>query len=190
MQKHIESRKRWLLMLVIAGWVLTSSVSVAANHPTWRGLVVEDENRCSSYNRESDYRYSQSLEARIVERMGGQIYSPYCGTVFSSTSETDIEHIVSLSEAHDSGLCRADVSTRRHFASDLDNLTLAPPAKNRCNKGGKCGFDAGEWLPESNRCWFAARVVAVKQKYGLSVDQRERDALETVLSECDSLDME
>ena len=40
----------------------------------------------------------------------------------SPTNETDIEHIVARSEAHDSGLCVADEATRRRFATDLLNL--------------------------------------------------------------------
>ena len=47
-------------------------------------------------------------------------------------------------------------------------------------------FDAHEWLPPMNRCWFAARVVAVKRKYALTVDRREADSLERVLSGCTS----
>ena len=39
-------------------------------------------------------------------------------------------------------------------------------------------------MPRMNQCWFAGRVVAVKRKYGLSVDVREARALEGVLSEC------
>ena len=31
------------------------------------------------------------------------------GAVFSSPQDTDIEHIVARSEAHDSGLCRVDL---------------------------------------------------------------------------------
>ena len=38
------------------------------------------------------------------------------GRVFDSLEETDIEHIVARSEAHDSGLCHADRETRRAFA--------------------------------------------------------------------------
>ena len=87
--------------------------------------------------------------------------------------------MVATSEAHDSGLCAADAGTRRRFASDLLNLTLAAPAVNRHRKSGK---DAGEWLPRMNRCWFAARVVAVKRKYRLTVDEREARALEGVLT--------
>ena len=44
-------------------------------------------------------------------------------------------------------------------------------------------------MPGMNQCWFAARVVAVKRKYGLSVDVRETRALEGVLSECASTEM-
>lgn len=154
-------------------------------HSTWRGLTIAAENRCSPYSA-GDYRYGAYVEADIVAAMGGYIYEPYTGTHFSSSRETDIEHIVARSEAHDSGLCDADATTRRAFAEDLDNLTLASPSVNRHQKSSK---DAAEWMPETNQCWFADRVVKVRQKYELTVDQLEADALEAVLSGCTSLDM-
>ena len=40
-----------------------------------------------------------------------------------------------------------------------------------------------------NRCWFAGRVVAVKRKYGLTIDGREVRTLEGILSGCDSMEM-
>ena len=40
-----------------------------------------------------------------------------------------------------------------------------------------------------NRCWFAARMVAVRRKYGLTIDWRQADALKCVLSACDSTEM-
>ena len=94
--------------------------------------------------------------------------------------------MVATSEAHDSGLCAANAGTKRRFASDVLNLTLASPPVNRRQKSGK---DAGEWLPRMNRCWFAARVVAVKRKYALTVDAREARVLEEVLSGCASTEM-
>ena len=151
----------------------------------WRGLTVAPEHRCAPYDRD-DYPYSQSVETRIIASMGGRVYGPYTGRYFASQRETDIEHMVATSEAHDSGLCGADAGTKRRFASDLLNLTLATPAVNRHQKSGK---DAGEWMPRMNRCWFAGRVVAVKRKYGLSVDGRETRALEGVLSGCGSTEM-
>ena len=53
----------------------------------------------------------------------------------------------------------------------------------------KSGKDAWEWLPRVSRCWLAARVVAVKRKYRLTVDAREARALEGVLSRCASTAM-
>lgn len=156
------------------------------NHLTtlnsWLGLRVAPENRCSPYNPE-DYPYSQRLERRIVADMGlgGHIYGPYENRYFGSTSETDIEHIVARSEAHDSGLCQASAFTRRAFSEDLLNLTLASPEVNRYRKGDK---DAGEWLPDYNLCWFANRVVQVKRRYSLTVDRREADKLKRVLADC------
>ena len=152
---------------------------------TWRGLTVAPEHRCAPYDRD-DYPYSQSVETRIIADMGGRVYGPYTGRYFGSRRDTDIEHMVATSEAHDSGLCVADAATKRRFSSDLLNLTLAAPAVNRHQKSGK---DAGEWMPRTNLCWFAGRVVAVKRKYGLSVDVREARALEGVLSGCRSTEM-
>ena len=131
-------------------------------------------------------RHPPSIERGIVRRLGA-VYGPYTGTCFASTSETDIEHIVATSEAHDSGLCSRDRATRTRFASDVRNLTLAAPQVNRYRKRDK---DAAEWLPSRNRCWFAARVVEVRRGYALTIDRREVDALERILAGCESTAME
>ena len=175
----------------ILGAVLLGCAGIAAAETprdNWRGLAVAGEHRCTPYAR-PDYPYPQSIEAGIVASMDGRIYGPYTGRNFASMRQTDIEHIVAFSEAHDSGLCAADRATRRRFASDPLNLTLAAPGVNRCGASGKCDSDAGEWLPAMNRCWFSGRVVAVKRKYRLTVDRREATALERVLSACSSTAM-
>ena len=116
----------------------------------------------------------------------GGVYSPYTGEWFADKYQTDIEHIVARSEAHDSGLCAADAATRRRFARDLRNLTLASPRLNRYRKVAK---DAAEWLPEKNRCWFAHRIIDVRRAYDLTIDRREARALDAVLASCDSTEM-
>ena len=159
--------------------------TIDAGTSTWRGLTIAAENRCSPYD-SNDYRYPQSVEAQIVADMGGIIYGPYTGTYFDSTSETDIEHMVARSEAHDSGLCDVTSAPRTQFSRDLLNLTLASPTVNRHQKGAK---DAAEWLPEVNQCWFADRVVKVRQQYQLTIDQPEADALDSVFAGCTSFEM-
>ena len=146
---------------------------------TWRGLTVAPEHRCSPYDAD-DYSYLQSVEDRIVIDLGG-IYSPYTCELFDSTRETDIEHIVARSEAHDSGLCAASAATRRSFARDLRNLTLASPDLNRRYKGA---LDVAEWHPEQNRCWFAQTVIQIRQSYGLTIDRAEVNALNRLLAGC------
>ena len=163
-----------------------NAVGNAASH--WRGIEIRPESRCSPYNR-SDYRYPQSVELVVIEELGG-IYSPYTGRCFSGRRETDIEHIVALSEAHDSGLCEPVpniMQLRRTFAADPLNLTLASPELNR---GRKRHYDGAEWMPPTNRCWFAQRIVEVRRKYGLTIDRREAEALERILSACSSVEME
>ena len=169
-------------LLLIAACLLWSATSVSAD--TWRGLVVAPEHRCTPYDA-SDYPYPQSVEARIVDSLGG-VWGPYTGLTYASTAETDIEHMVAKSEAHDSGLCSASAATRRQFARDLLNLTLASPTVNRHEKGGR---DAAEWMPDRNRCWFADRVVRVRQKYQLTIDRAEARALDRVLNSCSSTDL-
>ena len=151
---------------------------------TWRGLNVAQESRCAPYDSD-DYPYPQSVEDRMIAELGG-VYSPYTGEWFADKFETDIEHIVARSEAHDSGLCAAGATKRKQFARDLRNLTLASPQLNRYRKVAK---DAAEWLPEKNRCWFAQRVVEVRKAYALTIDRREAQALDAVLASCESSDM-
>lgn len=171
----------WIVFLTC---LLLSLNCTAADQQTWRGLVIEPENRCTSYDKSEQYPYPQSVEDEIVEKMGGVVYGPYTGRYFDNDRETDIEHIVAASEGHDSGLCAASASKRMQFATDQLNLTLAAPDVNRCGTGGKCGLDPAEWMPNRNKCWFANRIVQVKTKYELTVDQAEADALDAVLSTC------
>ena len=168
----------------------TATLTPASTQPPaqpsnlWRGITIAPENRCSPYDSD-EYRYSPSVEPRIVDAQGG-IYGPYTGTWFASIKETDIEHIVARSEAHDSGLCAAGPATWSEFASDLLNLTLASPSVNRHQKSDN---DVAEWLPDLNQCWYVDRTVQVRREYGLTIDRAEADAVDRILAGCESTDM-
>ena len=183
------NRSRFVLRCVLFAGCLDMGVAAhGLGAEEWRGLTLAPEHRCAPY-RPRDYPYPQAVELRIIAGMGGKVYGPYTGRYFSSRRKTDIEHIVARSEAHDSGLCRADSATKRTFARDPLNITLAAPAVNRCGPKGKCAHDAAGWLPPINRCWFAGRVLDVRRKYRLTIDRREAAALDRVLSGCNSTEM-
>ncbi len=95
---------------------IPSPTAAPAQTTGWRRLTVTAEYRCSPYDPD-DYSHPQSVESRIVADMGGIVYGPYSGRMFDSARETDIEHTVARSEAHDSGLCAADAPTRKRFSS-------------------------------------------------------------------------
>lgn len=184
---------KWQLeMTADAPLVVVNLMSTPAGHVTnlstapdllWRGLVVEPESRCADadYDRDEYGSRYRSQEDEIIEELGG-IFDPYTGTCYDSDTETDIEHMVALNEAHTSGMCAADTETKRTFAGDRLNLTLAAPEVNRA----KGSLDAFDWMPEMNRCWFADRVLQVRRKYGMTVDRDEAGALEQVLAACES----
>ena len=154
-------------------------LSFSGSGEEWRGLVVAPEERCAPYNA-AEYSYPQSVEPQIADRLGG-VYSPYTCETFGELIETDIEHIVARSEAHDSGLCSASSERKREFARDIRNLTLSAPHLNRNLKGAK---DVAGWVPEENKCWFAWRVIDVRRAYNLTIDRREADALDAILETC------
>ena len=181
-----RGRSGAILASLATALVLALGFVPNASAEMWRGLTVAPEHRCAPYDKRRDYPYPKSVERAIVRELGA-VYGPYTGRCFASTTETDIEHVVAASEAHDSGLCAADPTTKARFARDLRNLTLASPKVNRYQKSGK---DAADWVPDRNRCWFAGRVVEVKRAYRLTVDQREAAALEAILSSCESTALE
>ncbi len=156
----------------------------ALDGPSLLGIRIAPEVRITPYDRD-DYAYPQSIEISIIARQGG-IFSPYTLRCFDNRGETDIEHIVAVSEAHESGMSRRTDAERRAFGNDLDNLTLAAPRLNRYRKGAK---DPAEWLPDKNRCWYVAKYIEIKKKYGLTMDPAEASAIQKVYESCESFGM-
>ena len=112
----------------------------------WLGLEVRPDRgilECGVYDR-TDYGSGHRKEEAWIAREIGAILSPYDGARFDSIRETEVEHIVALGEAHRSGLCEVDNRTRKRFAADPLNLTLAGPILNR----RKSDQDAADWMPD------------------------------------------
>ena len=122
---------------------------------------------------------------RDCKVIGGQLLDPFSGKtlIFSSSKSTvDIDHLVSLSNAWQTGAAYFDKKTRESLANDPLNL-LAVDAKLNRQKGDG---DAATWLPplKSFRCKYVAIQVAVKAKYLLWVTSAEREAIIKVLDNC------
>ena len=122
---------------------------------------------------------------RDCKVIAGQLLDPFSGKVitFSTTKVViDIDHVVALSNAWQTGAAYFDKNTRLLIANDPINL-LAVDAKLNRQKGDG---DAATWLPpnKSFRCEYVAKQVAVKTKYQLWVTASEKSAIKEVLQSC------
>ncbi|GAA2733485.1 HNH endonuclease family protein [Streptomyces nogalater] len=109
---------------------------------------------------------------------GGRWYSPYDDRYIAGPSGLDIDHLVPLAEAWDSGASAWSVAEREAYANDLGDegaLTAVSAASNR----SKADQDPATWLPPaaSYRCRYATDWVADKTRWGASIDTGYRDAV-------------
>ncbi|MEU6521393.1 HNH endonuclease family protein [Streptomyces sp. NPDC046924] len=114
----------------------------------------------------------------------GSWYSPYDGATWTAASDVDIDHLVPLAEAWDSGARNWTTAQRQAFANDLSRPQLLAVTDNvNQSKGDK---DPAEWMPSRTayRCTYARAWVQVKYYYGLSVDSTEKSALQGYLASC------
>jgi hypothetical protein len=116
---------------------------------------------------------------------GGSWYSAFDGVTITNASDVDIDHMVPLKEAWDSGAHAWDRDRRRAFANDLDlpEALIAVSQSSNRSKGAK---DPAEWLPPlvSYHCQYVRDWMVVKIKWELSVDAREFNALRSVAAGC------
>ncbi|MGV9907526.1 HNH endonuclease family protein [Streptomyces sp. NPDC003388] len=116
---------------------------------------------------------------------GGQWYSPYDNRYISGPSGLDIDHLVPLAEAWDSGAFAWTAAEREAYANDLGDdraLIAVSAASNR----SKADQDPTTWLPPAvaYRCQYVTDWVADKTRWGLSIDAAEQAALSAELGNC------
>ncbi|MGW1878758.1 GmrSD restriction endonuclease domain-containing protein [Streptomyces sp. NPDC001975] len=116
---------------------------------------------------------------------GGSWYSPYDDRYLDSASKLDVDHLVPLAEAWDSGASAWTAKERETYANDLDDpraLIAVSAASNR----SKADKDPTEWLPPyvTDWCTYVTDWVADKTRYQLTIDPAEQNALTERLAAC------
>ncbi len=120
--------------------------------------------------------------------MSGILADPYTGTTISFTRGKDtsdlvqIDHVVALSNAWQTGAQQLTLEQRVAFANDPLELLAVDGSANQAKGDG----DAATWLPANKafRCQYVARQIAVKAKYSLWVTEAEKSAMRRVLADC------
>ncbi|MFC4122058.1 HNH endonuclease family protein [Nonomuraea zeae] len=115
---------------------------------------------------------------------GGAWYSYYDDVVVNEAAQLDVDHLVPLAEAWDSGASAWDAAKREQYANHLDHPEHLVAVTARSNRQ-KADKDPAEWLPiEQVHCRYIAEWVAVKRHWQLSVDSAEKAKLAEVASTC------
>ena len=120
------------------------------------------------------------LSGTLVDPFSGETINFVRGNV--SSMEVQIDHVVAMSNAWQTGAFKLSVKERTAFANDPMNL-LAVKGRLNSQKGDG---DAATWLPplKSFRCDYVARQIAVKIKYKLWFTAPEKEAMIRILKSC------
>ncbi len=120
------------------------------------------------------------LSGVLLDRYSGETINFVRGNVTSM--EVQIDHVVALSNAWQTGAFKLTLMQRTAFANDPMNLFAV---KGRLNSQKGDG-DAATWLPplKSFRCTYVAQQIAVKAKYSLWVTAPEKEAMTRILAAC------
>lgn len=117
----------------------------------------------------------------------GLWYDPYTDTQIRDPRALDVDHVVALQEAHESGGHAWSRMQRTAFANDLEDprTLIAVSAEVNRAKGAQ---GPESWLPPNPayRCTYLAHWIAIKVRWRLSMDESERVAVGNILAACEA----
>ncbi|MFI5808627.1 HNH endonuclease family protein [Streptomyces sp. NPDC051561] len=123
--------------------------------------------------------------------LSGSWFSYYDGVTVTAPGGLDIDHMVPLAEAWDSGASQWNAARRQAYANDLgaERSLVAVTAKTNRSKSDQ---DPAEWLPPlaDARCTYLSDWVSTKLRWGLTVDRSEQDALLKLAEGCGYAEVE
>ncbi|MFD9271625.1 HNH endonuclease family protein [Streptomyces goshikiensis] len=116
---------------------------------------------------------------------GGSWWSYYDEQTVNSANSLDIDHMVPLAEAWDSGASGWTPARREAYANDQQQASSLVAVTARSNRS-KSDQDPFEWLPPASEalCRYASEWTATKLRWELAVDRDEQDRLYDIAAGC------
>lgn len=116
---------------------------------------------------------------------GGSWWSYYDEQTINSANSLDIDHMVPLAEAWDSGASGWTPARREAYANDQQQASSLVAVSARSNRQ-KADQDPFEWLPPASDalCRYASEWTATKLRWQLAVDQDEQNRLFDIAAGC------
>ena len=156
----------------------------------WKHWVDEDKD-CQNTRHEVLIEESLAKVAFKTDRKcqvaTGEWFDLYTGETITDATRLDVDHMIPLKNAHNSGGWAWDKSRKAAFANDMsyaDHLIAVTASANR-RKGAR---GPEEWKPTNRGYWcdYAVDWVRIKTDWDLSATKAEWEALQEMLETCDS----
>ena len=114
---------------------------------------------------------------------GGKWVSYYDRRTWTDRGRIDIDHMVPLAEAWDSGAGTWSAAMRTAYANDLGDPRSLVGVTDSVNRS-KSDRDPAEWLPTYDRCRYVREWTAVKVRWRLTADTAEKATLTRLAASC------
>lgn len=176
---------------VLAQLTVANEVGAGYDRDLFRHWIDDDGDDCDT-RQEVLIRDSQSspqIDPYRCKVLAGDWFSPYDGAMWEDPSDVDIDHVVALKEAWDSGAWQWSAEKRRAFANDLSDSRSLMAVTDSVNQS-KGDRDPSQWMPPRRdyRCTYISLWLSVKARWSLSVDPSEAGMIRALLDdECRGL---
>ncbi len=169
------------LTTAIGSLTVATEVRTGYERSKFKHWVDADGDGCSTRLEILDIESETSVTCSNLA--GGRWYSYYDRVSWTDSGRIDIDHMVPLAEAWDSGARNWTAAQRESYANDLGDYRTLVGVTDSVNsaKGDK---DLAEWLPTYDRCRYLREYVAVKIRWRLSVNSGEKTAMQNLAAGC------
>jgi hypothetical protein len=174
-----------------AGLSVLQTIRIENEHPTgyvralfehWRDI---DGDGCDAREQvlKRDSVTLPQVDPYKCKVIAGDWVSPYDGARWSDPTDIDIDHVVALKEAWDSGAWAWSAATRMAYANDTSDKRTLLAVTDRVNQQ-KSDKDPSNWVPplKSYLCTYLGNWISVKARWSLSMDQSEWGRIKNLLN--------
>ena len=164
--------------------VVADDKTTGYNRSSFKHWIDADKNGC---NTRAEVLIEEAITKPKVGSKcvltGGKWLSAYDGVEVTSATKLDVDHLVPLAEAWRSGAWKWTAAERQAFANDLENseALIAVTLSTNRSKGDK---DPALWMPTREQCTYTEDWIAIKTKYSLTVDSKEKQTLQNQIKLC------
>jgi len=170
------------MVKILLGFIIFFQVNflfASEYNPNQFKLWVDEDQDCQDTRAETMIRYNTGVPGFKSDSrckiMTGAWICPYTGNYYFIAFDLEVDHVVPLRHAWDTGADSWTEEKKKQFANDPDNLIVV--SKDEKKRKGSRGIT--EWLPENDvfHKAYISKFMYIKEKYGLKMSYDELELL-------------